>query len=434
MPHRVEKKGIATRTCTGMHASRISYLKCACTGDADAGEVAARIYKVAKIVADTKEENMSLYKKGTKKLPQSEWCQPLTDPEANVRWSDYSFHPYQKKQINRIVDGRGATQTRLELANGSLEETMYKQVMSNDGVKDFQDKIATGLLARTGSIPEPIRDAKGTPRTGLPRPPHALERPERAMMSIQKAATQVGITLAAMPIAKVNEWYTCMMKRDEMMDRTIRVVLNESYTQVLKLMQAFSSEDCRCTSCDRCNDTDKQEAALTAIEQTHEIVIEAVTQMKIAVNGELMRGLGLNVARADAVTEQNMFDNAMVRETDPDDKNAVKALRKHMQEGIAPKVSNRPAGRPSAGQQKDAQGKPRGAPKTPKVRQVQNDKAAHANGGPGNGQPKGKGDRRGNGHGGGKPGGGAARKVTYVPKTPATRNTDNDQGDAAGNE
>ena len=34
MPHRVEKKGIASCTCTGMHASRTSRLKCACTGDA----------------------------------------------------------------------------------------------------------------------------------------------------------------------------------------------------------------------------------------------------------------------------------------------------------------------------------------------------------------------------------------------------------------
>ena len=174
----------------------------ACIGNADVGDVAARIYKVAKIVADTKEENMSLYKKGTKKLPQSEWCQPLTEPEPNVRWSNYAFHPYQKKQMNRTVDGRGATQTREELSNGALEETMYKQVMTNDGVKDFQDKIAKGLLSRTGDIPEAIRDAKGIPRTGLPRPPHALERPERAMMSIQKAAAQVGVPLAAMPISK----------------------------------------------------------------------------------------------------------------------------------------------------------------------------------------------------------------------------------------
>ena len=336
------------------HELRLCTLHHADDSDSEGGSKEAifkQLTKVAKAFTKSSKDDLTVIQSGFKTIQKSRWCEAPTATDSSAAWSDYKWYEHMSSQVNRCINARGATQTRELLANGKREEVMYKECFTNDGVKHFQDKIAKYLISITDPdvVPEGTRDAKGEIHVGLPTPPLATEKPNQGAVSIVKAASEMGVNLPPISVRDASDTYERMTRRTELMDRAVRVALNECFGNVHNIIEASDLDACECRSA-RCKSCKFEEnKAIDAVEMTHEVIMEAVSQIKLMLNKELMITLGLKVNTTEQTEPDHPFDSALVRATDPKDKERFKSLTKHVKNGIAP-VSKRPVPPPSTGQ------------------------------------------------------------------------------------
>ena len=364
--------------------------------EGSSGDIAQNLQKIAKATIADKAEKTSLLKIGFKKLASTRFRKPSTGENDAKSYRGYLWAEHMRSQVNRIVHNTGITQTREQLEGGGLEDHMFKEPMTNDDFKNFEDEIATLIIGKSqpDTLPPALADAKGVPHIGLPLPPMATKNPERAMVSLKAAAQQLNVALKPMSADKISETFTALVNRSERIDRCIRVALNEMYSAVGMVVTAAKAED-----------DEEVRTWKDVVEQTHEIILEAMAQAKLALNKEFMVGLGLKLdlnkeTRATVIP----FETSTIIQTDVNDQHKTKKLKEHLQTGIMQKISNRPGitdPRAAAGNKK---------PGTPKIHNKHVQKTPTKN------------DQRGaDGAGGGRGSGGGGKNAPPGPDKSGTK-------------
>ena len=295
---------------------------------------------------------MTVLTSGHKELPPYSFCAITAEANPDEPWSEYDWTPAFKAQEARPTFSSGASQTRELLPNGKREEPMYKRAMTNKQVRDFEEVIVRELVERRDSsvVPEPMKDYLGNMRRGIPRAPHSAKNPRRSEMALDKAAKQLGIKMQPLPVSTLSNLMTSLVGCVEDYDRIIRVVQNElihAVTGIVKSHPGFTRVEAL---------EQETQDNLTAVDTAQKMTVECLTRLKIKVNNEFMLALGANVDLTEKLVQSNPFDNVLVRETDVDRKDEMKALRKHVGTGIFQQVSKRAATKPNAAPKKATKG------------------------------------------------------------------------------
>jgi hypothetical protein len=225
----------------------------------------------------------------------------------------------------------------------------------------------------------------------------------------------------------VSDLFAKLTSKQESFDRITRVVLNELLMNLGEIIsESCVNHDGKCSP--------GNEARLGRIDLAVTMVIECMAQCKMGINKEFMLMLGAKVDLTGPTNMANPFDSALIRETDVDNTEKYKDLKKHVGKGIFGN-SKRPGPKPPPGQPKapytttpkkahtDRLGERPGA--TPK--KTQPAATPGANGAAGRGQGK---NGRGRGRGA-KSGGGPGRGAGQERQQPAA--DDDDDADGSGN-